>query len=475
MNSIAIIGGGITGLTAAFRLREKSLPVVLYEAGPRVGGVIQSIRRDGYLAEYGPNTLLETSPRIGELIRDLKLESRRLYSEPAAEKRYIVRRGRPVSLPGSPGAFLSTRLFSAAAKLRLLAEPFIRRTAPAREESLGGFVRRRIGREFLDYAINPFVGGVYAGNPDRLSVRHAFPKLHDLEQRYGSLLVGQFLGARARRRRAEKSKQDARKISFDDGLQVLIDALQQSLADSVRFNSPVLRIRRTGHEWEVTSRRGDGEHTARHAAVVFAGPAYKLPEIQLISDRYINCSPLSQIHYPPVSSLVLGFRRDQVAHPLDGFGMLIPEVEGFQILGTLFSSSLFPRRAPEGHVTLTSYIGGTRAPELALLPTEQLVDLTLRDLRDILGVSGRPTFVNHVLFRRAIPQYEVGYGRFKNLMNDIESRAPGFFLAGHYRDGVSLSDSIVAGHHAADRIGQFITAGSTASTASADQSVPMAA
>lgn len=472
MNSIAIIGGGITGLTAAFHLQRRGLAVTLYEAGPRVGGVIQSVRRDGYLAEFGPNTVLETSPKIGALIRDLGLEGRRLYSNPAAEKRYIVRGGRPVPLPGSPAAFLGTRLFSTAAKLRLLREPFVRRAAPAREESLGAFVRRRIGREFLDYAINPFVAGVYAGDPDRLSVEHAFPKLHALEQRYGSLLVGQFLGARERRRRAETSKQDAKKISFDDGLQVLIDALQRSLAGAVRLNSPVVRLRRAGGGWEVAARDADGEHVGRHASVIFAGPAYKLPGIHLESDHYLNGSALAQIQYPPVSSLVLGFRRDQVAHPLDGFGMLIPEVEGFNILGTLFTSSLFPGRAPAGHVTLTSYIGGTRAPGLAGLPTGRLVELALGDLRAILGVRGEPAFFHHAFFSRAIPQYEVGYGRFKTVMNDIESRSPGLFLAGHFRDGVSLGDSIVAGHHAAGRVEQFLAAGPSATF---PQPVPIAA
>ncbi|HXT38567.1 MAG TPA: protoporphyrinogen oxidase, partial [Candidatus Angelobacter sp.] len=229
MNSVAIIGGGITGLTTGFRLGQKNIPVTIYESAGRVGGVIQSVRKDGYLAEYGPNTLLETSPTIGALILDLGLEGRRQCANKNAEKRFIVRDGKPVALPGSPAAFLTTRLFSTRAKARLLAEPFIRRAPATCEESLGEFVRRRIGREFLDYAINPFVAGVYAGDPDRLSVKHAFPRLHALEQRYGSLLAGQFFGARERKRRAETSKQNAKKVSFDDGLQVLIDALRRRL------------------------------------------------------------------------------------------------------------------------------------------------------------------------------------------------------------------------------------------------------
>jgi len=153
-----------------------------------------------------------------------------------------------------------------------------------------------------------------------------------------------------------------------------------------------------------------------------------------------------------VTTVVLGFRRRDVAHPLDGFGMLIPQAEGFRILGAIFSSSLFPKRAPDGHVTLTCYVGGTRAPALALRSASALVEMTTTDLGKILGVSGAPTFQHHVLYEKAIPQYEVGYGLFRDLMQEIETQAPGLFFAGHYRDGISLGDSIVSGHDVAERI-----------------------
>lgn len=456
MNSVAIIGGGITGLTAAFRLRQKNIPVTLYEGGRRLGGVIQSIRQDGYLAEYGPNTILETSPKIGALVRDLGLEGRRLYSDSRAEKRFLVRNGKPIDLPGSLGAFLSTPLFSAKAKVRLLAEPFIRRAPADGEESIAEFVLRRIGREFLDYAINPFVAGVYAGDPAKLSVKHAFPKLHALERKYGSLILGQILGARERKRRSEVSKQNAKKFSFDEGLQVLIDALRLELSESVRLRSPVTSIEQTDGAWVLTV-RADGQETRhQHVAVLFAGTAYALAELQLKTERALDLSSLKQIQYPPVASVVLGFRRKDVAHPLDGFGVLVPQIEGLKTLGTLFSSSLFPNRAPAGHVALTTYVGGTRHPDLALLDTESLVDLICRDLRRLLGVTGQPTFEHHILFRRAIPQYEVGYGRFKSLMDEVETKARGLFLAGHFRNGVSLSDSLVAGHDVAERIERFL-------------------
>jgi oxygen-dependent protoporphyrinogen oxidase len=365
-------------------------------------------------------------------------------------------------VPDSPLGFLVTSLFSPAAKLRLLAEPFIHRVEEAREESVAEFVTRRIGGEFLDYAIDPFVAGVYAGDPARLSVKHAFPKLHALEQRYGSLILGQFLGARERKRRADVSKDRARKLSFDEGLQVLTDTLAARLTKEIRFQSPVHRFQQTSRGWSVVTHAEGRLQQTEHEAVVFAGPTYRLPGMQLLSERYLNWSPLAQIHYPPVASVVLGFRREDVAHPLDGFGVLIPEVEGFNILGTLFSSSLFPNRAPEGHVTLTSYIGGERAPELALSDPETLVDLTLKDLERILGVKGRPTFKHPVLFPKAIPQYEVGYGRYKDLMNEIEEKAPGFFMAGHYRNGISLGDSIVAGHDVAGKVESFLAASAMA-------------
>ena len=456
MNSVAIIGGGITGLTAAFRLRQKNIPVTLYEGGRRLGGVIQSLRQDGYLAEYGPNTILETSPKISSLVRDLGLEERRLYSDPRAEKRYLVRGAKLIELPASAGAFLATPLFSAKAKLRLLAEPFIGRAPNDREESIAEFVLRRIGPEFLDYAVNPFVAGVYAGDPAKLSVKHAFPKLHALEQKYGSLLLGQILGARERKRRSEVSKQNAKKFSFDEGLQVIIEALRLALGPSVRLRSPVTCIEQTDGGWILTV-RGDGhEIRNEHAAVLFAGTSYALAELQLKTDRSIDVSSLAKIHYSPVASVVLGFRRKDVAHPLDGFGVLVPQIEGLNILGTLFSSSLFPNRAPADHVTLTTYVGGTRNPELAQLDTESLVDLIGRDLRRLLGVTGRPTFEHHILFRRAIAQYEVNFGRFKDLMDEIELKAPGLFLAGHYRNGVSLGDSILAGHDVAERMEKFL-------------------
>ena len=446
MKQVAIIGGGITGLTAAFRLQQRGIPAVLFEAADRVGGVIQTVREGAYLAECGPNTILETSPLIGELAAALGLEERRIDTSDSAENRYIVRNKRPVKLPTSPLGFLASPLFSCRAKARLLAEPFIRRAPADKEENLAQFVRRRVGREFLEYAINPFVAGVYAGAPETLSVREAFPKLHALEQRYGSLILGQLLGARERKRSGSVSKQNAPKFSFDHGLETLTTALAQRLKEQIRTGQAIGKLTRHNNTWSLGQ-------AGEYSAVLLALPAFRLAELQLTHKaKPISLSMLADIQYAPVASVVLGFRREDVAHPLDGFGALNPEVEQLNSLGTIFSSSLFPGRAPLGQVLLTSYIGGLRAPHLVTKNPDEICDLVMEDLRIVLGVNGEPTYRHVFVHRRAIPQYDVGFGRFKAFMNELEQEVSGLYFAGHCRDGVSLTDSIVSGHKAADRI-----------------------
>lgn len=444
MKSVAIIGAGITGLTTAFNLKRNGVAVTIYESSPRVGGVIQSLRKDGYLAEFGPNTLLETSPKISQLIRDAGLQSRRLDPDPAASARFVVRYKRPIEMPGSPLGFLTTDLFSFKAKLAVLREPFIPARRDGVEESIGQFVVRRFNQEFLDHAIDALVAGIYAGDPNKLSVTHAFPKLKALEDNYGSMIKGQLFGARERKKRGEVAKDRAPKFSFDEGLQVLPDTLAAQLGDSVKLNTPVIKLTRSAEGWTVTTPSGE----TQHSAVIYCGMAFKLAELKI---EGVDLSAFSEIRHPPVASVVLGFRREDVTHPCNGFGMLIPKIEGFKTLGTIFSSALFPNRAPAGHLTLTTYVGGERYPELASLPQDKLVSLVCEDLRVLLGVRGLPTFQHVVVYPRAIPQYNVGYGRFKELLTHIEANQPGLFFAGHFRDGVSLSDSIVSGINMAER------------------------
>lgn len=458
--AVAIIGGGITGLTAAWRLQQRGIDFTLFEASDRCGGVIGSVKKGGYLVELGPNTLLETNRVIGEMLDDLSLRQRCLPSDPAAEKRFIIRGHQPINMPSGPVGMMTTKLFSLSAKLGVLTEP-LRRKAPADlDEPLADFVRRRLGQEFLDYAINPFVAGIYAGDPEKLSVREAFPRLQAIEQQYGSLIIGQIRGAKDRKKSGEMSRQNANKLSFDDGLQVLTNSLSSKLGDAVFLNTDIKNLARTADgQWTVQT----ASEARNFDCVLLAVPAYRSAQFSIL-DRgsdFDGLKPLQEILYPPVASVALGFRRDQVEHPLDGFGALVPEAEALQILGTIFSSSLFPKRAPDGQVLLTSYLGGTRAPDLVMGKSHQeLCDTTLQDLRKLYGITGDPTFSFSTNYKKAIPQYNVGFGKYRDTMSAAENSLPGLFLAGHSRDGISVGDSIESGDRGAAKIAKFLLQGS---------------
>jgi oxygen-dependent protoporphyrinogen oxidase len=449
MKPVAIIGAGITGLTAAFYLKRAGVPVTVYEAGERAGGVIHSLRRDGFLAESGPNTILETSPKIAQLVRDAGLAGRKLNTRPDADARFVVRGRQALAMPLSPLGIFRSKLLSIRAKFALLREPFVAARRDGVEESVAQFVTRRLDQEFLDRMVDALVAGIYAGDPYKLSIQHALPRLAQLEEKYGSLIKGQFLGARERKRTGEVARDRAPKFSFDEGLQVLPDTLAADLGDALKLNTPVTGLAPGGTGWRIMTTSGGAEYSA----VIYCGTAYRLAELQAAGPP--DFSLFSEIRYPPVASVVLGFRHEDVAHSCQGFGMLIPRLEGFNILGTIFSSALFPNRAPDGHVLLTSYVGGERQPQLASLPPDQLVPLVCKDLGVLLGVRSPPKFVHTFFNPRAIPQYNVGYGRYKELLADIETRSPGLFFAGCYRDGVSLGDSIVSGVNMAERVSKY--------------------
>lgn len=445
---VAVLGAGITGLTAAWYLKRAGFSPVIYEKSRWVGGAIGSLRSNGWLHELGPNSLLEGSPAVARFIDDLGLGPRRLYAAPAARQRYIVRDGRLVAMPTSPLAFATTGLFSLPAKLALLGEPWRKPSAPDAEESVADFVVRRLGREFLDYAINPFVGGVYAGDPARLSVRHAFPKLHALEQEHGSLIRG------ALRRRNTSGGPKGRIFSFPNGLAELPDTIARSLGDSIRLGAVVSGLAPTETGWRVLSDHPDAARDPEYAAVVCALPADALAALDidgLPTARLLR--RLGQIEQPPVASVFLGFRRADIAHPLDGFGMLVPQVEHGLILGTLFSSTLFPGRAPEDHVALTTFVGGMREPELFELEDGELQRVVQAELDRLLGVAAPPVFARVQRWPRAIPQYTLDYDRFKDALFMVEEDAGrGLFIGGNCRDGISLANCIESGRRLADAV-----------------------
>ncbi len=468
MTRTAIIGGGISGLTLALLLRDKGHSVRVFEASDQPGGAIRTTRSpDGWMAEWGPNTIIESSGRIKRLVSMLDLEERRRYTDQAAKKRYIVRDGRMVAVPGSAGGLLSTPLLSTSAKLSILREPFRRRSRNDHDETLADFVRRRLGDEFLKWPIDALVGGIYAGDPERLSVRHAFPRLALLEEQHGSLILGQIKGGVRRPPGSEEIPRNKAEIfSFDEGLQVLPDTISSRLGDAVSFQSPVKKITTVNGNTATGETADRSQRWRVHVndpleppqdfdVLIYAGTSYGLSGIDFPETLVPLLTPVTEIPHPPVISFTMGFRRSDIAHPLDGFGMLIPGIEGFPILGTLFTSTLFPNRAPDdGHVTLTTYMGGSRQPEIAGMLEEEQAAMVVSSLRKLLGLSGEPRFRHRILWSRAIPQYETGFIRYLTVMDRAEQEHPGFYLAGNYRTGISVGDTINAAFDLAERIHQ---------------------
>jgi len=450
MPSVGVIGAGIAGLTAAYQLQKQGASVHVFEAADRTGGVIRSETTEGYLVERGPNSIRAGAAALETVIDDLDLREERIWANDAADARYVVRDGTPTPLPRSVRSFLSTDLFSTRAKLRLLAEPFIGRRE-ATDESVAAFTRRRLGPEMLDYAVAPFVGGVFAGSPEDLSVRHAFRRLATLEGEYGSLFLGAIRRALAS---SDEESQNAPSglFSFRDGLQTLPNALADALGDRINLNAPVSALDRDGDKWQVSVQSADEQERLRtFDALVSTVPLHRLAAMDV--DSPVDLSPLEEVWYPPLSVLALGYPRDAVDHPLDGFGLLVPPVEDdLNILGTIFSSTLFPGRAPDGHVLLTTFVGGARAPEHATTDADSLQPTVERDLDRLLGVEGPPVFRRHVYWPNAIPQYTVGYESVKETLDELERQHPRLAFAGNYRQGVSVGDALTSGVDAADHL-----------------------
>lgn len=450
MKKIGIIGGGISGLAVAFLLKNRSFDVTLFEASERAGGNIQSVRIDGFLIEYAANSLLK-SPRLVDLIRELKLDTEILAANPNNKKRYVLQNGKLRALPMSVAKMATNDFFSLKAKLRLLKEPFIRTKATA-AETVAGFFERRLGREIVEKAADPFISGIYAGNPEKLSIKAAFPRLYELEREYGSLFIGLLLS------KAEKADENfPRTFTFKNGVQSLIGKLVENLGEAVKINTKISRIEKReagrlavlterGPEAAAEERQTGNRTTSREEEFLFddliiAAPAARAA--RLIENLDVNLSrQLKDIYYAPVAVVFFGLKKEHIGHDLDGFGFLIPGSEGRKILGTIWNSAVFENRAPAGYDLLTTFVGGSRNEEMLEQTDAELVEIVYEELKSILGLRAKAEFVHIKRWPKAIPQYAPGYEKIENGIEDFENKNKGIFFCSNFYKGISVGDCV---------------------------------
>ena len=460
MNRIVVVGGGITGLAAAHRLREidPSINVTLLEASERVGGAIQTEHRDGFLLERGPDSFISEKPEALALAKRLGLESQIIETNETYRRSFIVRNGRLCAVPegfhllvpSRMWPFITSDIFSLAGKARMAADLFLPRknTNGVSDESLASFVRRRLGEEALARMAQPMVGGIYTADPETLSLRATLPRFLDMEQQHRSLIL-----AMLRQGREQKTGTSGARyslfLSFDRGMQVLVDALAQIKVD-IRLNTRVDTLKRDGSGWTITTHSGE---QLQADAVCLAVPAYIAAS--LLSDTSNQLAQkLSRINYASTATINFGYRRSAIAHSLNGFGFVVPFIEKRSLIACTFSSVKFSGRAPDEHVLLRAFAGGALQPEIFALDEATMAARVEADLRELLGISEKPLFVEVAKWERSMPQYEVGHLDRVNEIEKLVAETPGLALAGNSYRGAGIPDCIRSGEVAAEAVGQ---------------------
>ena len=441
MNRICIIGAGISGLSIASEKKKLGKIVKVFESANRIGGVIESEEIDGYLLDYGANTLNIRLKSTKELLKDCGAWDECIDANLLSSKRMIVRGGKIVDLPHSFLSFLTSPFLSFKGKLRLLAEPFVSRSTEPQNESVASFIKRRLGQEALDYGANPFLAGIYASKPESLILNQAFPKFAELEKKYRSILLGL---KKSRNLTDNPNLEKSRLVSFPNGMEGLSKKLGGFLKNEISLSTTVKKISRNNSLWTVTVQKGTGEQMVNEFdQVISTVPSHKLDciEWQNIKDHE-KLSVLTSSTHHPLAMVYLGYKRENISHPLDGFGFLVPEVEKLKILGTLFSSTLFPGRAPDGRVLLTTFIGGERDPSLAQQNDNMLISTAKKELTKLLKINGEPTFEKVKKWPNAIPLPDKQMIRCKKAAQELSEQNPGLSFSGSYLCGVSLPNCL---------------------------------
>jgi len=461
-----IIGAGLSGLATAHYLVKslsdagKEAEILLLEADAVPGGKMRTIRQDGFSMEWGPNGFLTNKPHGMDLVKDLGLGGRLARSSDLARKRFILSGGKLHRLPETPPAFFGSPLLSLSGRLRILWEPFASGPPSGVDESLGEFARRRLGPEALEKLIDPMVTGIFAGDPDGMSLRSCFPVIHDLERKYGGLVRGMLGVRKERARQGVKEGMSAGPggvlMSFDHGVQALTDTLAGRLSEGLHLNVAVDRIERRGDAYLLSMAAGGGEREEMAAnVVVIAAPSYAAAGMVSPLDQGLS-ELLAGIPYSPVTVAALGYRKAAMGNPLDGFGFLVPRGEKRKILGALWDSSVFPNRAPEGMALMRVMVGGVRAPSLAELPEAELLALVRGELGEILGISAEPVLAKTFFHDRGIPQYLVGHGKRLERISGRLAGLPGLHLNSNAYRGIALNDCVRESRATAERVAKTL-------------------
>jgi len=453
---VVVIGAGISGLACAYRLQRLGVPVRLLEATDRVGGLIDTVEKDGFLFESGPQSFQGTETLL-ELIRDAGIESQLCKADPRAP-RYVLRHGRLFKIPMTPQAILTSSLLGPGARWKVVTEALRRTKPPSEEESIADFVRRKFGHEILEYLVSPFVSGVYAGDPEKLSLRAAFPTLEEWERQYGSVLRGA-MKSRPPKQKAEAEKGPPPLCSFRRGLGSFMEAIAAKLVPGLSVGACAGTLSKTpangDAQYEVSFAQGGRQEAATGKAVVLAVPAY-------VAARLIGpisapgAAALSGIAYASLATVAAGYYERQATTPLNGFGLLIPRSEKHRTLGIVWNSSLFPDRAPKSQMALTNFVGGATDPEIAAKPEREILDIVEADHAKILGISGPPIATAVWKHPKALPQYNLGHGHVVEAIRDVERRTPGLFFAGNYLEGPSIGKCVDLGFETAESVNSYL-------------------